>query len=411
MFSFYKSTRAAMICGAVSAALFAGNSVASATPICQSTTSDPDGDGWGWENNQSCATGTTTTSVLQRVAVTDNGTPGCTNASSDTDNDGWGWENGRSCEVLSGTAQPANTVAGGNTNSGNPVCISPDSDPDGDGWGWENNASCAANTAISTESVARVNTAITTTPPAQTTTPYCSASHSDPDNDGWGWENNQSCIISASKSFPLKIMAVGDSITHGVRNQSSYRKPLNNSLTKAGCQYSFVGSQSTNYPTTGFTAAHEGYSGHTADHFLTGHNDASGSNQGIIHSMSAYNPDVVLLHIGTNDMRLLQSIDSTMSEIDLIISAIHQHNASATVLLANVIPWYLAAEQQVKLLGDRIESYVATLDNPLVKLVDVRSGYEPAMMIWDKAHPNSSGDLHIAAAFHNAYTDASLCGN
>ncbi len=58
-----------------------------------------------------------------------------------------------------------------------PTCKSAASDPDKDGWGWENNMSCIVK-------------------PTSTGYPTCVSSASDPDKDGWGWENNRSCIVS-----------------------------------------------------------------------------------------------------------------------------------------------------------------------------------------------------------------------
>lgn len=49
----------------------------------------------------------------------------------------------------------------------NPVCVSEASDPDGDGWGWENEQTCVVS----------------------------SAPCIDPDGDGWGWDGTQSCRI------------------------------------------------------------------------------------------------------------------------------------------------------------------------------------------------------------------------
>jgi hypothetical protein len=57
-----------------------------------------------------------------------------------------------------------------------PNCVSAASDPDKDGWGWENNMSCKVKTTT-------------------TGYPNCVSSASDPDKDGWGWENNKSCIV------------------------------------------------------------------------------------------------------------------------------------------------------------------------------------------------------------------------
>ncbi len=59
-----------------------------------------------------------------------------------------------------------------------PVCALTNSDSDGDGYGWENNASCI----------------VSTTTPEQK--PTCSSNLSDPDGDGYGWENNKTCIVN-----------------------------------------------------------------------------------------------------------------------------------------------------------------------------------------------------------------------
>ena len=62
-----------------------------------------------------------------------------------------------------------------------PTCKSESSDPDGDGWGWENLATCHVGSAFTPE-----------------THPICEFSSSDPDGDGWGWENNKSCKVEGN---------------------------------------------------------------------------------------------------------------------------------------------------------------------------------------------------------------------
>ena len=385
-------------------------------PVCTLATSDPDNDGWGWEFGQSCVTinPAIANPTIAATPTATTGTPTCSSADLDDNNDGWGWENNASCVVSANANNVASASAATTTttnsisNDGPPECIAASSDHDNDGWGWENNASCVVTSSSSnTAPGGNLSTASATQTP--TAVPVCSRSVIDENSDGWAWENNQSCSMPPALVHPLKVMAVGDSITHGVRGQTSYRLPLNTLLTQAGCGYQFVGSQASNYQHNGFNSPHESYTGHTADQFLTGHTDHAGANAGITQSMQSFDPNVVLLHIGTNDMRLGQSIDTTLSEIDQIIAAIHQHNPSAIVFVANVIPWYLAAQPQVQALGDRIEAYVAQLANSQVRLVDVRTGYTPAMMISDQAHPNATGDTHIANAFFNAYNSAGIC--
>lgn len=323
--------------------------------------------------------------LLAVVNIPLNAAPICQSALSDSDNDGWGWENNESCRV----------VAEDPSEDG--FCASARSDPDGDGWGWEKNRSC------------KVKTTDDDTPPQPDSKPICNSPDSDPDNDGWGWENNQSCLVQKTQAKNHRIMPVGDSITHGHRSVNSYRKPLEILLNTNNCDFTYVGSQQKNYFFDGYRAPHEGYSGHTADDFLYGRNNAAGDNRGIDDSMARFDPEVVLLHIGSNDINRGHSISSTVAEIDQIISIIHQHNNDTLVLLANVIPWYRAPQQSVFALGNEIEAYVNQLADQRVKLVDVRSGYSRDMMISDGIHPNASGEAHIADAFFNVYDELGLC--
>ncbi|WP_406080239.1 cellulase family glycosylhydrolase [Streptomyces zaomyceticus] len=84
---------------------------------------------------------------------------------------------------------------GGTAPNGYPYCANgSSSDPDGDGWGWENQRSC----------VVRGGTADTggdTGGTAPNGYPYCAnGSSSDPDGDGWGWENQRSCVVRGSSA-------------------------------------------------------------------------------------------------------------------------------------------------------------------------------------------------------------------
>src|SRR5947209_14639864 len=93
-------------------------------------------------------------------------------------------------------------------------------------------------------------------------------------------------------SRPIRVMPLGDSITWGVGSStgSSYRADLWRRLvTQAGYHIDFVGSQqSGSLPDTD----NEGHSGWRIDQIAGG----------IDGWLATYQPDVVLLHIGTNDM-------------------------------------------------------------------------------------------------------------
>lgn len=87
-------------------------------------------------------------------------------------------------------------VAGsGISGSAYPECERADSDETGDGWGWENEQSCIVGPASRGERLTAVNT-------SWSTPVYCSDGIAEIDEDGWGWDSGQRCIIAQVDQEP-----------------------------------------------------------------------------------------------------------------------------------------------------------------------------------------------------------------
>ena len=460
---------------------FTTASIGHATEICESPASDPDGDGWGWENEQSCrvianpagptvpdttgpdTTGPDTAGPDTPIAEpTDNagGLPFCLDPASDPDGDGFGWEQNASCLVspsdtgnplpVATPDSPTETTADTPTaatpdtptaaSPAFPTCVSDASDPDGDGFGWEDGMTCiVGEDSTSTGNIDEETTtagnvdegSVPDSPPEEqrstpisSANPVCEAEDSDPDGDGFGWENSQTCVVVLQDStdspnpidlsptgLPVRIMAVGDSITRGVREElvESYRSSLVTQMMQADCSFEMVGSQTSNSGHNSFVSPHESYSGHRVDHFLTGFQSQAGNNEGIAISMERYNPNLVLLFLGTNDILRGQNIADTVAEMDMVITTIVDGGAS--VLVANTTPIYRSSdvEQRQKRYSDQLEAYVAQLGNANVSIVDVNSDFTRAMILSDDLHPNHAGDAHIAQQFYEAIVNHDFC--
>jgi mannan endo-1,4-beta-mannosidase len=80
------------------------------------------------------------------------------------------------------TASVFPETAGCGTWNGFPICCSAASDPDRDGYGWENEQTCLV---FYDKNCGILNGF-----------PICCSSTSDPDGDGFGWENHQTCIVN-----------------------------------------------------------------------------------------------------------------------------------------------------------------------------------------------------------------------
>ena len=204
-------------------------------PDCSSAAIDPDGDGWGWENNQSCVvpgSGAVGSEEAQQQPAL---TPICSSASVDPDQDGWGWENNRSCVIAGSSAE---TIANGTssatenistttssntavsavevTDEGFAVCQSTASDINNDGWGFESGRSCQVT--ASSRSNGSTSTSVITPgvapPPVSAAVPgyidgrpICLTDASDAGNNGFGYENNRTCVVAqgvtGTRSAPL----------------------------------------------------------------------------------------------------------------------------------------------------------------------------------------------------------------
>ncbi len=190
---------------------------------------------------------------------------------------------------------------------------------------------------------------------------------------------------------PLRIMPLGDSITQGYRD--SYRRPLWWELKRAGIEADFVGSMTQGYATDSqagdFDHDHEGHWGWRADHVLT-HVDAWAARA---------LPDVVLLHLGTNDIGVGQDGDGTAQEIARIIQRLRHHNPGVHLLLAAIIPVdHNRITQRIELFNQALENIAARMDTPAsrVVIVDQFAGFDAEQDTYDGTHPNDAGNIKIA---------------
>jgi lysophospholipase L1-like esterase len=201
----------------------------------------------------------------------------------------------------------------------------------------------------------------------------------------------------AGAATPVRIMAVGDSITEGGNGDATYRYFLWHRLGDGGYATDFVGSFTgvksglPKYPD--FDQQHSARSGWRAQR--VGWN---------IRSWTAENqPDVVLLHIGTNDLRAGESDASTETEIRSIIQKARFAKPNVTVLLAQLIP-SLGYEAKTATLNQRIATIASSMSTTKsrVVLVDQYSGFSAVNDLDDGLHPNESGDQKMAARWYSA---------
>jgi acyl-CoA thioesterase I len=205
----------------------------------------------------------------------------------------------------------------------------------------------------------------------------------------------------------VKIMPLGDSITEGSQGHASYRFWLWKKLELAGYQADFVGSRTGVYYSGGapnqgpplyadFDTQHEGHSGWRTDQVLA----QIGS------WTPTYQPDVVLLHLGTNDMLQSHTVTETITRLGQIIDTIRVSRPNVKFAMAKIIPSRVL-NQNIQALNAQIPALAAsknTAQSPVV-LVDQYAGYDAFTDNYDEYHPNARGENKMMNKWFAALTN------
>ncbi|WP_329580844.1 SGNH/GDSL hydrolase family protein [Kitasatospora sp. NBC_01250] len=190
----------------------------------------------------------------------------------------------------------------------------------------------------------------------------------------------------------LRVMPLGDSITVGVGSQSQagYRLPLWQLVTgQSRYTVQFVGSQRDgSFP----SPQHEGHSGWMIDD-IRSHVDGW---------LAAQRPDVVLLHIGINDLDRGADKDHAPDRLQALVEQIFADRPGVTVILQGLLPTTDGLQTQVR----RFNRQARTLQSTERELGNRLSWVTPPALTqdeWnDRLHPNDRGYARMAVAFFGA---------
>ncbi len=198
----------------------------------------------------------------------------------------------------------------------------------------------------------------------------------------------------------IKILPSGDSITRGYYgsvNNNGYRKPLYLNLTSLGYNFTFVGSQNDgDFPDPN----HEGYDGQTAS-WLNQRMDGPAD-----YWLSEHQPDIILYHIGTNNLRFGADIETYAQDANETIEIIYDFDPDITVVLAKII---LTRDNDAQntltcnynlLLAD-IAQVWADAGYSIV-VVNMESALNYTTDMADNLHPNDNGYARMADAWYDA---------
>ena len=222
--------------------------------------------------------------------------------------------------------------------------------------------------------------------------------------------------MAAADSAALKIMPLGDSITSGTNQRASYRCALYQKLDAAGYSFDFVGSVpgqwgiwgedlTPPFCVNGYDVDEEGHYAFRIDDILYGANWDGALR---VWANDAQ-PDVVLVHLGTNDLRHDRPVDSTVAGIGQVVDVLRAANPRVKILLAQIIPCRPDGVDGAELatipaFNAQLPALVASKIEPFspILLVDLYTGFSAHDHTVDGIHPNPTGEAIIAERWFTA---------
>ncbi len=204
------------------------------------------------------------------------------------------------------------------------------------------------------------------------------------------------------------VMPLGDSITDGFPFENGgYRVELFHQAVQGATPITFVG-RNLNGPTTvdgrPFPRNHEGYSGFTID-TGPGH---SGISPLVDAGISMFRPNIILLHIGTNDVNGNLDLANAPTRLGALIDRMTSDSPTTLVVVAQIIPTtndntnvairaYNAAIPALVQQRASAGKHVMLLD--MYTLFASRADFKTALMN-DSLHPNVAGYAAMGDAWY-----------
>lgn len=194
----------------------------------------------------------------------------------------------------------------------------------------------------------------------------------------------------AESNGGVRIMPLGDSITHGHNIPGGYRINLWNHLATGGYTVDFVGSQFNGPPELG-DHDHQGHSGWRIDQLRSN----------IDGWLAASDPRTIMLQIGTNDVNQNYDLANAPARLSDLIDRVLQQKPQIELFVATITPESSPdLEARVKTFNAALPAIVNS-KGPRVHLVDMYKALTVADLA-DGVHPNAAGYAKMAVVWYNA---------
>jgi lysophospholipase L1-like esterase len=249
------------------------------------------------------------------------------------------------------------------------------------------------------------------------------AANTDPGGSDAGAGGTRAYNPCPTDGSPCRILPFGDSITQGVKSSddAGYRSRLFKLIVAAKQKGTFTGSL-TNGPTQvsgqTFPSMHEGHPGWTID---PGYNAISSSYGGISSLVPSPaldgKPNIILLHIGTNDL-FARDTANMSTRLEALIDKIAQNAPSALIVLAQITPVGSTSSGHTQAEVDEFNAAQMTYNSRIPAIiqshaakgqhiigVDMSKMPVPQDLTSGSVHPNDQGYEYMAGIWYAAIKD------
>jgi hypothetical protein len=219
-------------------------------------------------------------------------------------------------------------------------------------------------------------------------------------------------------------MPLGDSITAS----TCVRPRLFQKLKSANYKFDFVGTKNDNgcseTAPAGFDADNEGHGCYAVRDILKTppasypqagtHPDCNptdpyrGDSSDLARWFDSQQPDVVLMHFGTNDLWSGADATSILSAYSAILSKLRSRNANVKLYVAKVIPLHPDAQKDYNALATALNNAIPgwatqnALGNSPISVVDQFTGFDATADTSDGVHPTPAGSEKMAQKWFDA---------
>lgn len=218
-------------------------------------------------------------------------------------------------------------------------------------------------------------------------------------------------VSSAAAAEPVRVLIMGDSVTHGIAGDWTWRYRLWKHLdATAAMPVDFVGPHDDLYDTLSLTRGNHDYvdPGFDADHAAGFGMSLAYPETSVSKLVTDHRPGVVVAMLGIIDLityrRTPESIVGSPVELSRqpgsltqLVRDARSVDPGVSVVLAEIPQWWISEASEVNAL---MHVAAAVLDAPgaRVLVAETADGYTSGSSTHDGSHPDAMGEVQLAAA-------------